>query len=334
MARSTVRTRVTSFDATGPIRSRADVVAGEEPLEIRLDGDEFTVAMRTPGHDVDLVFGLLLAEGIIVEADDIREVDFSTGLDPDGRRNFNVAGVRLAPHAALRAAARTQRAVYTSSACGICGTSAIEGVEKTSAHPLPPLEPLVTPATLLALPDALRSQQTAFDKTGGIHGAGLFRILPGQRNDSATQTPVEGDVADEGGAAAPHSASEAGRTATRGTSAGRAAKTHGGTDVTPAGVQLLVSAEDVGRHNAVDKVIGYALRNGMLPLDDVVLQVSSRASYELVQKAAMVGIPVLSAVSAPSSAAVELGRELGVTVVGFNRGKKFNAYSAIERVRA
>lgn len=281
MVRATVRTRVHSFAAAGEVRARADVLAGEEPLEIRLDGEEFAVAMRTPGADVDLVFGLLLAEGVIVAAADIREIDFSTGLVPDGSRDLNVARVRLAPEAGLRAAARTGRNVYTSSACGICGTNAIEGVAKASAHPVPAARPLLAPARILELPELLRAQQPTFERTGGIHGAGLFRC------PDPTGAP-----------------------------------------------ELLAAAEDVGRHNAVDKALGRALREGLLPLGDCVLQVSSRASYELVQKASMAGVPVLSAVSAPSSAAVELGRQLGLTVIGFNRGRTFNAYTGLERIAA
>lgn len=327
MVRATVRTRVHSFNADGEFRARADYLAGEEPLEIRLNGEEFTVAMRTPGADVDLVFGLLLAEGIITRGEDITEIDFSTGLDPDGRRNYNVARVSLAPAASARGELRATRTLYTSSACGICGTSAIEGIEKASAHPVPPEAPLTTPALLLALPDALREHQTAFDRTGGIHAAALFRIHPGSEAPGAETAASNAAGLSASGARASGSGS-LGPGASQLSASGAV-----GEEAAP-WAQIIAMAEDVGRHNAVDKVIGRALQENLLPLGDVVLQVSSRASYELVQKAQMAGIPMLSAVSAPSSAAAELGREAGITVVGFNRGTTCNAYSAPSRISA
>lgn len=300
--RLTTRTRVHTFDAGGEVRARADKLAGEEPLEIRLDGQQFTVTMRTPGHDVELIAGFLLSESVITEHAQIEEVDFATGINPDGSRNLNVARVRLAP-GVYDPEAYGARQVYTSSACGICGTASIEAVQKQSAYPpLPPLvagrihadgeaadellaagrlAPLLAPARLLELPDRLRAGQTLFDATGGVHAAALFQA-----------TGADGAIEPE----------------------------------------LLALREDVGRHNAVDKVLGWALAQGRVPLHDTVLQVSGRASFELVQKAAMAGIPMLSAVSAPSSLAVQLGEELGVTVVGFNRGKTLNAYSHVWRM--
>ncbi|RAE72042.1 sulfurtransferase FdhD, partial [Burkholderia multivorans] len=220
-----------------------DSLAGEEPLEVNLDGEQFSVTMRTPGNDVELVSGYLLSEGVITSMDDIAEIDFSTGLAPDGSRNYNVAGVRLRP-GVWNAAAAPARSVYTSSSCGICETAAIDAVTKPSAYPLIPLlgvggaepadgtgadpaergggiavpsdaphldedgdivfPPLLTPARVGELPDRLREGQAVFEKTGGVHAAALFAV---------------GDDPD-------------------------------------AGPELLVTREDVGRHNAVDKVIG------------------------------------------------------------------------------
>ena len=289
--RRTVRTRVRRFGEDGLLDARADALAGEEPLEVRLDGEQFTVTMRTPGDDVELIAGFLLSEGIVTDWAQIRQVDFAAGIDPDGTRNLNVARVALEPGTWDPEVYRA-RQVYTSSACGICGTASIEAVQRSSAFPIlldamsedgPVAAPLVTAKTLLGLPDALREEQTLFGSTGGVHAAGLFRLV---REGAG--------VADS--------------------------------------AELLAVREDVGRHNAVDKVIGWALQQGMLPLHDTVLQVSGRASFELVQKASMAGIPMLSAVSAPSGLAVDLGREQGITVVGFNRGTRFNAYSHHERI--
>ncbi|SMX79778.1 FdhD protein [Brevibacterium sp. Mu109] len=289
--RRTVRTRVRRFDETGLIDARADSLAGEEPLEVRLDGEQFTVTMRTPGDDVELIAGFLLSEGIVTEWKQILRVDFSTGIDPDGTRNLNVARVVLEPGTWDRDRYQA-RQIYTSSACGICGTASIEAVQRTSTYPIvldamsedgPVASPAITSRVLLSLPDAMREEQKLFGSTGGVHAAGLFRMA----RDA-------GGIADS--------------------------------------AELVAVREDVGRHNAVDKVIGWALQEGMLPLSDTILQVSGRASFELVQKAAMAGIPVLSAVSAPSGLAVELGREQGITVVGFNRGTRFNAYSHHERI--
>ena len=275
--RRVVRSRVHRFDASGEVRARADALAGEEPLEVRLDGEQFTVTMRTPGDDVELVAGFLLSEGVITSMADIVEIDFASGLDPDGSRNYNVAAVRLQPGVWDRETYGA-RQVYTSSACGICGTASIEAVRKESAYPVTAPEPgFINPSAVLALPELLRSHQSLFDATGGVHAAALF----------AAPEVGEADGAPE----------------------------------------LLVLREDVGRHNAVDKVLGWALEQKLLPADRAVLQVSGRASFELVQKAAMAGIPMLSAVSAPSALAVDLGRELGITVIGFNRGTTFNAYS-------
>lgn len=303
--RRTVRTRVRRFGADGLLDARADALAGEEPLEVRLDGEQFTVTMRTPGDDVDMIAGFLLSEGIVTDWAQIRQVDFSSGLDPDGTRNLNVARVMLEPGTWDPQAVRA-RQVYTSAACGICGTASIEEVQRSSAYPIvldamsedgPVAGPLVPAQTLLGLPDALREEQTLFGATGGVHAAGLFRLV---REDPGDGAGAEAGAGPEVGVA-------------------RRA-------------ELLAVREDVGRHNAVDKVVGWALREGLLPLADTVLQVSGRASFELVQKAAMAGIPVLSAVSAPSGLAVDLGREQGITVVGFNRGTRLNAYSHHERI--
>ena len=281
MARLTQRRKVHRYLLDGsaaalefPVRHREDVLAAEEPLEIRIGTMSFAVTMRTPGDDFDLVAGFLVSEGIISNQSDLVSLRFCSGEDEQGRQTFNVVEAQFRGGLPLP---ETGRHVYTSSSCGICGSTSIEAVRKTLNY-TPREDSLRVPVDVLArLPEQLRESQALFDKTGGVHAAGLFKI-------------------------------------------GRDA------------AELLCLREDVGRHNAVDKVIGWALRKGLLPLRGTVLQVSGRASFELVQKAALAGIPVLAAVSAPSSLAADLAAETGLTLVGFSRGKSLNVYVGEERV--
>lgn len=291
MDRVTRRWRVLRLSRAGESRERADVLAGEEPLEIRLHGAPFTVTMRTPGDDFDLVAGFLVSEAVVARRDQIARMDYRSGIGASGERDYNVVDVHLAAGVSLPDTSMA-RHVYTSSSCGVCGTASIEAVRKVSPHDVS-----ADPATyrlehLLALPERLREGQEVFGRTGGVHAAALFVPTAGPEDG-----PVTGDATD-------------------------------------AGLELVCLREDVGRHNAVDKVVGWGLREGRLPAQGSVLQVSGRASFELVQKAAMAGIPVLSAVSAPSALAVELGEELGLTVVGFNRGSQLNVYTRADRVVA
>ncbi len=254
-------------------RQRIEVLAVEEPLEIRLDGSRFVVTMRTPGDDVDLVHGLLHAEGVIATAVDVSTARYCAGADADGRNTYNVLDVRLA--AAATPEAVSARPVVTSSACGICGTDSIEQLQRRSRYVLGPAEP-VPQEVVEAGPERLREAQRAFAQTGGLHAAGLMSA------DGA----------------------------------------------------MACVREDVGRHNAVDKVVGWALRQGRLPLTEAVLVVSGRASYELTQKAVLAGIGIMVAVSAPSSLAVELAAAAGLTLVGFVRGASMNVYTHPDRIVA
>ena len=279
MVRTTQRRRVRRLRADGTQRDRADVVAGEEPLEIRVGGRSFSVTMRTPGDDFDLAVGFLHGEGVVGSWADVAQIDYRSGIGAAGLRDYNVVDVQLAAGVAPPDPS-LERHVYTSSSCGVCGTASIEAVRRTGTHDLRADTTAYPLAELLALPERLREAQTVFDRTGGVHAAGLF--LPGD----------DGELG------------------------------------------LACLREDVGRHNAVDKVVGWALRERGMPLSGSVLQVSGRASFELVQKAALAGIPVLSAVSAPSSLAVELAEETGMTLVGFNRGESLNVYTGAGRVLA
>ena len=253
--------------------TRPDTVAAEEPLEIRLAGRPLAVTMRTPGHDFDLVHGFLLTEGVIAGADDIGGLRYCDSVDADGRNTYNVVDVDLAPGIEAPDTA-LDRNFYTSSSCGVCGKASIDAIRTKTRYDVAGDEVHLPLETLLALPDRLRAAQEVFDKTGGLHAAGLFT----------------------------------------------------------ADGSLGALREDVGRHNAVDKVIGDGVREGRLPLAGSVLMVSGRASFELTQKAAMAGIPVLAAVSAPSSLAVELAADVGITLVGFLRGDGCNVYTRTERI--
>ena len=234
-----------------------DVVAVEEPLEIRIGGRPVAVTMRTPGHDEELALGFCVSEGLRPR---------SARLPDDLAANaVEVDAPEFDPE-------RLQRSFYTTSSCGVCGKGALEAI----AVEAPRIESeLRVDATLAAsLPGRLRAAQRAFAATGGLHATGLF----------------------------------------------------------DRGAELLCVREDVGRHNAMDNVVGSALGAGLLPLAESLLCVSGRLSFELVQKAAVAGCPVLVAVGAPSSLAVDLARDRGVTLCGFVRGGRLNVYSEPWRI--
>jgi FdhD protein len=263
MGGKTARRRVLRIGVDGTAEERADLLAVEEPLEIRIDGEPLIVTMRTPGDDIDLAAGFLYTEGLLGSLSDVHEIRMC---------DENVAAVSMRDGASL--VAQPSRQFVTTSACGVCGKDSIDAIRVRSRFDVA-ADPTRVPAAVLAgLPDGLRAAQRIFASTGGLHAAGLFT----------------------------------------------------------ADGELLVLREDVGRHNAVDKVAGWALRSGRLPLSGCVLLVSGRASFELAQKAVMMGVPVLAAVSAPSSLAASLADETGLTLVGFLRGTSMNVYSGAERV--
>jgi FdhD protein len=250
----------------------ADLAATEEPLEVRLHGRPFSVIMRTPGSDRELAAGFLFSEGVIRTGADIGAVEHCH--HPDYPEVHNVVDVYLIGDASASVDARLddRRRVLTTSACGLCGRSTLESLRIRAA----PLHAAISlPASLAAsLPERLRAQQSAFDETGGLHGAALFAT------DGA----------------------------------------------------CVAAAEDVGRHNAVDKIVGAMLLRDALPLDNHALAVSGRASYEILQKAWLAGIGLVCAVSAPSSLAVELAQEAGITLLGFARNGGFNIYTHEHRI--
>lgn len=273
MKRVSHRRRITRYRLDGTTSQREDVLAGEEPLEIRLGSKSFSVTMRTPGDDFDLVAGFLVSEGIVWEPGQLLSLRYCAGVDDNGEQTFNVVEAQLRPDVQLPDTTM-ERHIYTSSSCGICGTASIDAVRKSAHYSVHDDAAKVSLGTLAGMPDRLRESQKLFDRTGGVHAAGLFSM--------------DGE--------------------------------------------LLCLREDVGRHNAVDKVVGWALREGRLPLSGTVLQVSGRASFELVQKAQLAGIPMLAAVSAPSSLAADLAEESGITLVGFSRGTSLNCYTHPGRI--
>jgi FdhD protein len=251
----------------GRIEEASDRLAAEAPLEIRFGGRPFTVLMRTPGHDEELVAGFLLTEGIVETAADLASLAHPEALlDADCR---NVVEVELAPG---RASAPPSRAFYASASCGVCGKSSISDLAVRA--PVVRSKLAVPSALLESLPARLRAEQPAFDVTGGLHAAGLFDA---------------------------------------------------------AGARLAVR-EDIGRHNAVDKLVGWALGGGRLPLADAILVVSGRLGFEIVQKAIVAGIPLVAAVGAASSLAVALAESHGVTLAAFVRPGSLTVFGEPARV--
>jgi FdhD protein len=274
MGRVTARRRVTRITAGVRTVVREDVLAAEEPLEIRVGGRSLAVTMRTPGDDVDLAAGFLVSEGVISHGGQFASARFCAGEPGTVENTYNVLDVTLAPGVAPPDPALAREFFMTSS-CGLCGKASIDAVRTKSAYAVRDDQLLVDASLLVQFPDRLRAAQAVFEKTGGLHAAALFDGTTGE---------------------------------------------------------LLVIREDVGRHNAVDKVIGWAVKADLLPLRGTVLMVSGRASFELTQKALMAGIPMLAAVSAPSSLAAELATEMGISLIGFLRGESMVVYAGAQRI--
>lgn len=276
---------------------REDVVAREEPLEIRVEGRSVAVVMRTPGHDEELVAGFLVTEGVVTRARDILEISQCPSV---GNVHGNIVDVLLG--GAIVNWESLTRHVFSASSCGLCGKTSIESVFQK----FPPLGEgqcsvssdqysvsetaeaetenctlnteysglRVSPQLLTTLPTKLRAAQETFETTGGLHASALF--------------DAQGE--------------------------------------------LIVVREDVGRHNALDKVLGYALQRNLLPLSQHLLLVSGRVSFEIIQKALAAGIPIVAAISAPSSLAVDFARDSGQTLIGFLRGDTMNVYTHPQRL--
>lgn len=263
----TVRADILRYRAGARLESCNDLVAVEEPLEIRLRGRSLAVTMRTPGNDPELAAGFLLSEGIIHQREDILEMaPCLQSESPD-----NTLNVFVAPAVAVDFE-RLTRHVFASSSCGLCGKATIDAVRQS----FPPIASgiPVSAALLLELPKQMQAAQPAFALTGGLHAAAVFE---------------------------------------------------------PDG-RLVVLREDIGRHNAVDKALGHCLLAGKVPLENCLLVVSGRASFEILQKGLAARVPIIGAVSAPSSLAVEFARESGQTLIGFLRGETMNIYAGAQRI--
>lgn len=256
---------------------RGDVIAVEEPLEIRLlrqgsglnggTGQAVSITMRTPGHDAELALGFLYGEGMLREARDVLD---ARPCGPTG----NVLRVTVRDDLPLDIK-RLERNFYATSSCGICGKASIDAV--TAALGLRKVESnlVVNESVLRRLPEVLRQAQSGFAKTGGMHAVGLF--------------DAQGE--------------------------------------------LIASYEDVGRHNAMDKLVGASLSGGSLPWTNRIVLLSGRASFELIQKAMMAGAPMVAAIGAPSSLALELAHSAGITLIAFLREQGCNVYCHPERLR-
>ncbi len=254
-----MKTQIHRLDADG-LTAKQDLVAVEQPLDIQVNGQSFSLTMRTPGNDEDLVTGLLFAEGVIQSREEI--VGFS-------RNSSNHLNIEIT---APFNPSSFERNILTTSACGICGLREID--ERLALPRIPPSDFAISAAALHGLPHALEEKQKVFQETGGLHAAAWFDVK------------------------------------------GR----------------ILLTREDVGRHNAVDKLVGHAVREGEPPLSHVGLLVSGRIAFEIVQKAARAGVPFLAAMGAPTSLAVHCAGLAGMSIVGFLRADRANIYSGTERL--
>ena len=267
---------ITRWADAEPIQIEDELVV-EEPLEIRVGQQSLIVVMRTPGHDFELAAGFLYTESLITSGDDIEIIAYCDEEDSKTQSSGlsslqNIVNVRLTEELDLDAESGWQRNFHANASCGLCGKMTIESVRQQ-------VQPLdsgfhTNQEVFYKLNDRLRKAQSVFEKTGGLHAAGLF---------------------DENG-------------------------------------ELLIIREDIGRHNAVDKVIGHALLADLVPLEQHILMVSGRASFEIVQKALFARIPIIVAVSAASTLAVDLAKEGNLTLIGFMRGQSMAVYSCPERI--
>ena len=266
--------------ADGKLQSRQDQVVVEEPVEIRIvfgptakrTMRNVSITMRTPGHDQELAAGFLLTESILTSPDQIEGFQIR-GVDSTGQVTGNIVRVDVKPDVELELG-RLQRHFFTTSSCGVCGKASLDALEVQGLKPITEDGFQIQTRAISMVPEALRAQQATFQRTGGLHGAGLV-----DRNG-----------------------------------------------------QLVASREDVGRHNAVDKLIGRYFLDGRTPLAEYAMVVSGRVSFEIMQKALVGGVPMIIAVGAPSSLAIDMARQYNMTLIGFASESRFNVYAGASRV--
>lgn len=270
---SKIKTKISAVK-NDKIETRSDYLATEEPLQIRLDNPQYTLAitMRTPGADFDLAAGFLYSEGVVNKKEEIEKINYCLDRNIETEQRYNIVNISLKKRDLIDLPS-LQRHFFTNSSCGVCGKANIEFL-KLKGYPKITSNLIIKSQTIYNLSDKLRQAQGIFTATGGLHAAALFN--------------KEG--------------------------------------------QLLKLREDVGRHNALDKLIGSAFLAEELPLNNSIVMVSGRSSFELVQKCIVAGVPILCSVSAPSSLAVSLAQEFDLTLIGFLRENRFNIYSGMERI--
>lgn len=280
MSKSSVNTRKIVKVTATEFTSYDDLLAVEEPLEIRIgygtkdnrQQKNISITMRTPGNDFELALGFLFTEGIIQTKEQITQIKYCTEINTSENKE-NIVRAELSENVEFDFS-KLQVNFYTTSSCGICGKASIEAVKTACTIPQSNSCLQIKSNLILTLPDKLRENQNVFEHTGGLHAAALFDLAG----------------------------------------------------------NLILLREDVGRHNALDKIIGAAIGKNMIPLENYILLLSGRASFELIQKAAMAGIKIICAVGAPSSLAVETAIEFDITLIGFLRGNRYNIYSNESRI--
>jgi FdhD protein len=262
MKRNILTVPIQKIEPGGANVREQDLVAVEEPLQIRLGDADIAITMRTPGHDRELALGFLFTEGLVANLNQVADIR----VDESGAVIVSLVG-DVAPDI-------DARRFYVTSSCGVCGKASIDALAASGCAMLPAGQPKLSSDLVTQFPARLREAQAIFEHTGGLHAAGLFNTAG----------------------------------------------------------ELLYLREDVGRHNAVDKLIGAEFLERRFPLSDYVLMLSGRVSFELVQKAVMAGIPIVIAVGAPSSLAIETALRFGMTLIGFVRGGHFNVYAGGDRL--
>ena len=278
MSKASAKPRLIHRFTSNSSEAKPDILAIEEPLEIRLGfGPEsdriqksLSITMRTPGHDFELALGFLFTEGIIQKMDDVTHIDYCT--DDAGERSPNIVRVELSAEIKLDWG-KFQRHFYTNSSCGICGKASIESLETICPTPITS-KIRVHVDVINSLSTTMRKEQLVLNHTGGLHAVALF---------------------DSGG-------------------------------------NILFLREDIGRHNALDKIIGAALFKSMTPLTEHIVLLSGRSCFELIQKSVVAGLPMIVSVGAPSSLAVETAEKFNVTLAGFANGERFNCYTGVQRI--